>query len=191
MKVYDPAISVALSDAIGHGPPYSSSELTSVTDLAVKYSTDLSAVGSCTHLEIAIFIGCDPISFEIFNTLRTLKSLIIQDGGLRVLCGLGRLGAQKLAFPRNFIEDLSPLLELKQPCEIDVTGNPLSEDSYCNVLPELSRRGHRVKASGELLWKVTKRLHSEGVPVCCYRGRGPNEYRLCRPRTFLDCFAGL
>ncbi|MGY3056214.1 hypothetical protein ACVWZD_000458 [Streptomyces sp. TE3672] len=175
----DPQLSEALSDALGRRPPFTPGDLASVTELAIKYCSDIAPLRTAQDLKIAILIGCDPVSTSVFGELGRLNSLTIQDSGLRTVNGLTNPALQKLALARCFIKDLAPMVDLKQPCVIDVTGNPLSRSSYEEVIPELRRRGHRVKASGEMPWRVSHRLHSEGVPISCYRGA--EGYRLCRP----------
>ncbi|WP_158718736.1 hypothetical protein [Streptomyces griseus] len=169
----------ALSQATGHPAPFEEKELREIRDVAVKYASDTSVLRGLGALEIVILVGCDPVDINDLRRSPELGSVVIRDSGLISLVGAGELPMDKLTLPRNFIEDIEPLLGIKQQCEIDLTGNPLSETSYREVLPELSRRGHRVKASGELPWLVTRRLHSAGVPVSCYRSS--HGYRLCRP----------
>ncbi|MGW1433304.1 hypothetical protein ACWD6K_32380 [Streptomyces sp. NPDC002431] len=175
----DPAIAEALSFEIGHDAPFNKEELASVSELATKYVTDPSSIKYCKKLKIAILIGCDPFSLQALEGLEGLRFLTVQDSGLHDFRGVENLNLWKLQAPRNFVEDLTPLLDLESSCEIDVTGNPISPQSYSEVVPELSHRGHHIKLSEELPWKVTVRLHSEGVKVSCYQGRGG--FRLCRP----------
>ncbi|MGW1411817.1 hypothetical protein [Streptomyces sp. NPDC002403] len=175
----DPQLSAALSDALGRRPPFTPGDLAPVTELAIKYCREIEPLRTAQNLRIAILIGCDPVSTRVFGGLGRLKSLTIQDSGLRTVNDLINPALQKLTIARGFIEDLTPLKELQQPCVIDVTGNPLSRSSYKEVIPELRRRGHQVKALGEIPWRVSHRLHSEGVSIACYRGT--EGYRLCRP----------
>ncbi|MFE2936596.1 hypothetical protein [Streptomyces sp. NPDC059278] len=175
----DPQLSESLSDALGHHSPVTFNDLAPVTELAIKYCRDIAPLRKAQNLKIAILIGCDPVSTSVFSGLGRLNSLTIQDSGLRTVHGLTNPALQKLTLARGFIEDLATLTDLQQPCVIDVTGNPLSRSSYEEVIPELRRRGHRVKASGEIPWRVSHRLHSEGIPISRYRGT--EGYRLCRP----------
>ncbi|MET8969462.1 hypothetical protein [Streptomyces hydrogenans] len=186
MHSMDPGMVEGIARAAGHPPPFNEGDLAAVRELHVKYAVRMSELSNLGSLRIAILVGCDPVRIEDLHNAPKLRTLIVQDSGLVSLDGIGGVPMVKLSLPRNLLEDVVPLLDIEQPCEIDITGNPLSENSYKEVVPELSRKGHRVKVSGELPWSVTRRLNAEGVPVCCYLST--QGYRLSRPGLALTEF---
>jgi len=78
----------------------------------------------------------------------------------------------------NLIEDLTPLLDLPKLKDVRVFGNPLSEESFYTVLPELHARlpSRRIggvdcaflKAPDEESWKLTRALYERGIEAVCY-----------------------
>lgn len=176
---FDSAVTHAFSRALDHEPPFSVEELQSVTDLHVRNARDLRGIDQCQSLEILILVGCDPVSLDPFQDLKSLRSLTIRDSGLTDISGITRLSLLSFDAPRNFIEDISEMIHHPRLLSINVTGNPLSENSYRTIIPALREKGRRVTFSGELEWSLTTRMKSAGVPVSCYRDdRG---YRLSRP----------
>ncbi|WP_405824361.1 hypothetical protein OG705_29540 [Streptomyces sp. NBC_00838] len=149
-----------------------------VTALHIRRSRKLSGLGDCTGLEILTLVGCDPVDLGQISGLPALRSLTIRDSGM-TFAGISSLPLLSFYAPRNFVTDLSPLMNARRLANLDVTGNPLSEHSYREVIPRLVGRGCRVIASAELEWALTRRLHARGIPVSCYRKDGA--YRLCRP----------
>jgi hypothetical protein len=66
---------------------------------------------------------------------------MVEGAPLRELGGVQRLPDLSLfALKHCLAEDLTPLLECPSPAAVEVTGNPLSAESYHDVLPELRRR---------------------------------------------------
>ncbi|MFD9869132.1 hypothetical protein ACFXI8_26790 [Streptomyces niveus] len=174
----DSSVRTSLARALDHDEPFTDEELTKVTGLHIRHSRRLSRLGECTGLEILTLVGCDPVDLEV-SGLRSLRSLTIRDSGLESVAGISSLPLVSFYAPRNFITDLSPLMDAPRLMNLDVTGNPLSEHSYRATLPRLARQGCRITASAELEWKLTRHLHAKGIPVSCYRKDGT--YRLCRP----------
>ncbi|HEY9328471.1 MAG TPA: hypothetical protein VIS09_09590 [Streptomyces sp.] len=79
---------------------------------------------------------------------------------------------------RNKIQDLRPLLQCNLGI-LDVAGNPLSEESYFEVIPKLVERGCKISCSQVREWRVTLRMQHSGIPLNCYEKEG--EYYLCSP----------
>ncbi|MEW1724980.1 hypothetical protein [Streptomyces sp. NPDC093109] len=175
----DPAVEKALFRAVGHRGPITREERESITGLNIRNAENLSRLDGFSSLKRLVIVGCDPIGSNLFSGLDGLRSLVVEDSGLREISEVGSTSLLNFSIPRNFVEDLAPLLSISSLLQFDVTGNPLSEYSYREVIPEMIHNGCRVQASEELEWKLTLRLHSEGVPISCYES--PDGYRLCRP----------
>lgn len=184
-ELEDPALQKALERRLGHPAPFTEEELGGVVDLHVWHARSLFGLDRCSDLQLLIAIGCDAaIDLAHLVRLENLKCLIVRDSGLNTLDALnGNSWTTPLSFytPRNCITDATPLTRIPQLQNADLTGNPLSEHSYRNVVPALRERGTRVLTSGELEWKVTRQLHEQGIPVSCYKKKGASTFTLCRP----------
>ncbi|MDT0319360.1 hypothetical protein [Streptomyces millisiae] len=175
----DPAFVKAIAHEVGHQGPFSRSDLANIDELYIRNARSLAGIERCSSVEILIIVGCDPVRIRDLVSLSSLRSLTIRDSGISDLQGIAELALRSFTAPRNFIGDVSDLLSCGRLQSVDLTGNPLSEDSYFEVIPTLRRKLRQVQYSEELEWRVTVHLHQHGVPVSCYASdRG---YRLCRP----------
>ncbi|MFI7087647.1 hypothetical protein ACIBUR_29135 [Streptomyces anulatus] len=183
-ELEDPALQKALERQLKHPQPFSRDELGSVEDLHVRHARSLFGLHQCSNLQLLIAVGCDAtIDLADVIKLERLSCLIVRDSGLNTLDALDDSWTTTLSCytPRNRITDATPLTRIPRLQNADLTGNPLSEHSYRNVVPALRERGTRVLASGELEWKVTRHLHEQGIPVSCYKKENASIFTLCRP----------
>jgi hypothetical protein len=176
----DPAVSKAITQAVGHEPPSIGKDYGRISDLLVRNTHALTGLDLCTSLEILTIVGSGRMGGKDLSSLESLCSLSVRDSGMNSLAGLTELSLLSCYLPRNLIHDIEPLMGIQRLQNLDLTGNPLSEESYHHLAPQLSERGCRVMISGEFKWNVTRHLHSNGVGVSCYRDR-QGRYRLCRP----------
>ncbi|MEV6165370.1 hypothetical protein AB0L71_26280 [Streptomyces sp. NPDC052052] len=150
-----------------------------ITELHVSHAKSLAGLANFPDLEILILAGCDPVAPKTLPDLGRLLSLRIHDSGLRDIEGMDKFpGLRILSLPRNRIQDVSPLLNCNL-ASLEITGNPLSQDSYEMVLPELMRRGCNVSRSQEREWRASLRIREANIPLSCYRNNG--RYYLCSP----------
>lgn len=166
---FDPAVVKALERAVGHVLPVRDEEWGQITDLHVKHARTLAGVERCQNLTMLILRGCDPVHLDQVAGLAKLEALIVQDSGLESLEGLGDLSLIQLDVSRNLLTDLTPALEMTGPENIDTAGNPLTAESYEQLIPALRERGMRVTCSGQREWRLTLRMQAAGLPYCCYR----------------------
>ncbi|MEU6609180.1 hypothetical protein ABZ922_29695 [Streptomyces shenzhenensis] len=179
MREIDPEFDRSVTRAIGHGFPVTAQECESVTELVMQRVRDLGPIADFRSLEQLIMVGCDPVSVRRIESLAKLRMLSIEDSALRDISGIESLPILNFSMPRDFVADIEPLLHVPTLLQVDVTGNPLSDVSYREIIPKLVEKGCRVQFSQELEWRVTVRLQAAGVGVACYESaRG---YRLCRP----------
>lgn len=161
----DPALERAIADKVGHPPPTTAEERESVSSLSVKHARDLTGIADYPALRTLILTGCDPVSLTSLAGLDALVAIRVQFSALRDVVGVpGLPQLLLLTAPANLIEDLTPLLDGPKLSELDVSGNPLSDESYHVILPELRRRGWRIVASDEREWQLTRRMHAAGYP---------------------------
>ncbi|MEV8455702.1 hypothetical protein AB0467_26140 [Streptomyces sp. NPDC052095] len=151
----------------------------SIQDLHIRNSRTLEGIERCKSLEILTLVACDPVETGQLSQLASLTSLTVRDSGLISLSGLSKLSLLSCYTPRNIIQDIEPLLNISRLRNVDLTGNPLSEKSYRQIVPRLIEKDCRVILSEEFEWRLTRHLHDNGVPVSCYTNQGA--YRLCRP----------
>ncbi|MEU3401094.1 hypothetical protein [Streptomyces filamentosus] len=179
MARIDPELDRAVSRAVGHGFPLSVEERASVVELVIQQVRDIGPLVNFYALERLIMVGCDPVDLSRLTSLKKIDMLSVEDSALRDLSQVDSFPLLDFTMPRNFVADLEPLLSIPTLLQVDVTGNPLSEVSYREIIPELINKGRRVRFSSELEWSVSVRLCEAGVGVVCYESsRG---YRLCRP----------
>lgn len=176
---YDAAIEKSAARIVGHGFPFSRSELDAILDLHIRRAVSLDGIGEFTSVSLLTLVGCDPVLIDRLQGLRELRNLNIRDSGLCDIEGIEEIPLRGFYAPRNVLQDIEPLLRMPDLVTVDVRGNPLSEDSYRSIVPRLVQNGCRVDSSGELEWKLTVRLHASGVPISCYRDE--SGYRLNRP----------
>ncbi|MCF2533124.1 hypothetical protein [Yinghuangia soli] len=140
-----------------------------ITDLRISNAASLNGVRNFPALEVLILDGCDPVSLAGLPRMDQLISLTVQDSGLRDLDGIDRFAnLSVLTVQRNLLHDLGPLLACNAT-NIAVSGNPLSRQSYEEILPELAARGVRVSADEPREWQLTCRMHAAGVPFSCWK----------------------
>lgn len=177
----DKQLARAIRVAVRHTQTPTEDELRTIEKLHVLRARDLSGLESCTSMRHLVLSGCDPVSFQTLTGMRDLEVAIVEYCGLKRLDGVEELSDSFLYLkaPNNSIEDLSPLLDCPGLNRLEVQGNPLSEQSYLEVLPRLRSRGVQVFASGEREWRLTRRLHEIGLPFSYYHS--DEGHQLCRP----------
>ncbi|MFF5720844.1 hypothetical protein [Streptomyces buecherae] len=175
----DPEIEKAITKEIGDASSWTPESLASVTYLHVYHAIELDGLRLCPNIKILALTGCDPVSIDTLDHLANLASLTIEHCNITSISGVEPFPLNALRLRFGFIEDVSALLALDDLLNVDVTGNPLTEDSYFNVLPHLRERGVSVTCSAEAEWRLTRRLRMAGLPFVYYEGFGGN--RLARP----------
>ncbi|MFH9198945.1 hypothetical protein ACH4KO_16955 [Streptomyces anulatus] len=176
----DPRIAKAVTKRVGHAAPWTDSELEGVTNLHISHARDISGLLRCPKLRILLLIGCDPVEMGSLTSLSSMVSLTVEDSGLHSLEGVQELPLFTLEISFNFLTNLAPAARVKPLKRINVTGNPLSPDSFYQVIPELRSRGIDVTSSGEEEWRITRMLHEAGLPYCYYRD-DQGKFRISRP----------
>jgi hypothetical protein len=99
--------------------------------------------------------GIGPSLFKVKLNCSTVSKI-------EFLCDCPSIARLQLRF--NHIEDLSPLLEHEnlENMSIDVRGNPLTEESFYEVLPALEERASYVNSINEQAWKLQRRMWEAG-----------------------------
>ncbi len=176
----NPAIERAVQLQLQQDPPFTEDDLAAVEVLAVLRPTDISELRQFTSLRVLRLNGYGDEDLQPLAGL-PIKSLDIEVSAVSGLAVVAELPAlSMLAVPNNFITEIDVLAAGDHRLrELDLTGNPLSDRAYYEVIPELRDRVPELQFSGEREWKLTRKLHASGLPFDYYRNaRG---YWLCRP----------
>lgn len=175
----DPAVVEALEYQLGHEAPFDDGELRELRTLNVSTARTLAGVERCTGLTMLILQGCDVVDLADLAPLTALDSLHVSDSALTSLAGMPEVPLIQFDVSRNLLRDLTPMRELRSIANIDTIGNPLTAESYEEVIPELIARKMYVTYSGRREWELTVRMRDAGLPFCCYRSQ--NVLRLNSP----------
>lgn len=168
-QAFDPAVAEALESAVGHSQPFSDAEWRKIKTLTIQHARDLTGIERCTELTMLLVLGCDAVDIRTISRLTSLESLVVTDSGLKSLDGMSDLSLIQFDISQNLVTDLTPLLDLSNVRNLDTIGNPLTVESYDEVLPELRSRGMYITASERSEWELTLRMQEAGLPFICYR----------------------
>jgi Leucine-rich repeat (LRR) protein len=176
----DPIIEHAIQLQLQRDPPFTDDDLATVEVLGVLHATDISDLRRLTGLEVLRLEGYGgqdlrPLAGLPIGTLAVEFSAVSDLAVVAELPGLSRLIASN-----NAITDIDVLTaDDRRFRKLDLTGNPLSDHSYYDVIPELRGRTSELRVSGEREWRLTRRLHASGLPFDYYRD--DEGHWLCRP----------
>lgn len=180
MTTLDPAIERAMQLQLMRDPPFSEEDLALVETLPVLLATDISDLARFTGLRALVLIGYGGQSLRSLAGL-PLVSLDIDVSAvsdLAVVAGLPDL--QILKARNNAIVEIDVLMADDHDfIKLDLSGNPLSDHAYHEVVPELRDRVPGLRVSDEREWRLTRRLYAAGLPFDYYRN--DQGYWLCRP----------
>lgn len=177
MSQVDPQIAHAVSGELESGEFDRPSD---ITYLKVRYARSYKGLEECKGLRFLLLVGCSTEGVPPLVDHPELVQLGVSDSDVRSIEGIGAAAElHTVDLPRNGIEDLEPLLACPGLLSVDVTGNPLSDHSLKDVLPELRRRGVKVSAPTAEERDLMLRMRSVGLPFAYYH-RGES-HRLSRP----------
>jgi hypothetical protein len=166
---FDSAVAEALESAVGHALPLGDAEWRKIKTLTIQHARDLTGIERCAEITMLLLLGCDAVDITMISRLTSLKSLVVTDSGLTSLDNMGDLPLMQVDISRNLVTDLAPLLDLRNVQSLYTIGNPLTVESYDEVLPELRSRGVYITASERSEWGLTLRMQEAGLPFICYR----------------------
>ncbi|MFD9869124.1 hypothetical protein ACFXI8_26750 [Streptomyces niveus] len=155
-------------------------EVANISHLTVRHARGYIGLEKCRGLKFLVLVGCADSGIPSLKYHPSLAQFSVTDSAVRDIGGV-EVGRKiyRMDLSRNFLEDLSPLLECPRLRSVDVSGNPLSDTAYHDVLPELDRRGVNVLAPTLQQRDLMLRMRSVGLPFAYYRMG--DSYRLSRP----------
>jgi hypothetical protein len=176
----DPAIERAVQLQLQRDPPFTDEDLAAMEVLAVLRPTDIGDLPRFTSLRVLRLNGYGGDDLRPLAGL-PIASLAVEFSAVSDLAVVAELPMlTRLKVPNNLITDIDVLAAAgRRFRELDLTGNPLSDHAYYEVVPVLRDRVGELRVSGEREWKLTRRLHASGLPFDYYRSEWG--YRLCRP----------
>lgn len=180
MVAMNPAVERAIQLQLQRDPPFTSQDLAAVETLAVLQATDLGDLAALTGLRALVLIG---YGGRDLTRLAGLPLVALQVGvsavsDLSVVAQLPSLLILKTR--NNAIAEIDVLVaDERRFMEVDLTGNPLSDRAYHEVVPRLRERLPQLRVSDEREWQLTRRLYAAGLPFDYYRD--DEGHWLCRP----------
>lgn len=143
-------------------------------------ATDVGDVAQLTGLRVLRLIGYGGRDLKPLAglpiTILEVKVSAVSD--LMVVAELPRL--RRLCARNNAITEIDVLTAGERHfLELDLTGNPLSDHAYHDVVPVLRERLPHLLVSDERAWRLTRRLYEAGLPFDYYRD--DEGHWLCRP----------
>ncbi|GAB3870244.1 hypothetical protein ACFQ1S_02515 [Kibdelosporangium lantanae] len=176
----NPAIERGVELQLQRDPPFTDEDLSTVEALAVQRPTDISDLRRFTSLRVLLLSGYGGDDLHPLADL-PISALSIEVSAVSSVAFVAELPSlRRLKVPNNMITEIDALAAYDRGFrEVDLTGNPLSDHAYHEVVPVLRERVAELRVSGEREWRLTRRLHASGLPFAYYRNdRG---YWLCRP----------
>lgn len=176
VEIEEPAMREGLTSS-RRKPPFTAAELQEITSVDT-------AVGAATLQDLKHFPRLEDLYLnwscaqdygvigEVGEHLSWLQINCSTVTDLGFIEGCPKVWSVELRF--NHIEDLSPLLDHEnlENMSIDIVGNPLSEESFYQVLPELEERASLVSADQEDVWKLQRHLWELGCRASYGEWRG-------------------
>lgn len=182
MLFLEPQVERAVQRRLQRNPPFSDSDVAQLDTLAVLCPRDLDDLARFPMLRTLHVVGYGGRDLAPLTHHPRLATLSLQLSTLVDVSAVLTLPMiRRLQLPLNAIEDITALRSgLPKLREVDLTGNPLSDESYREVVPELRQQiRETVTVSEEREWQITRKLYAAGVPFDYFR-RG-DTYLLCRP----------
>jgi hypothetical protein len=181
MTTLAPAIEQAVQLQLGQEPPFTDEDLATLETLPVLRPTDISDLSRFPALRALVLIGYGGTDLQPLAglSLVTLDIEVSAVSDLEIVTQLPNLRILKARC--NAIAEIDVLVaDERDFMKVDLTGNPLSDRAYHEVVPKLRERVPRLRISEEHEWRLTRRLYTAGLPFDYYRDDG-GSYRLCRP----------
>jgi hypothetical protein len=128
-------------------------------------------------------------SLEPFGTMSDLEVLEVIQTTLSDISTIAQHPKlQQVSLSFNFIEDISPLLELDEVFTLDLHGNPLSEESYYEIVPKLEEKGMRPRVDDEEIWRLCCEIHARDTRATYGRDKSWASPRLVVPDLQFEYF---
>ncbi|TMR92825.1 hypothetical protein [Nonomuraea basaltis] len=180
MTIINPAIERAVQLQLQRDPPFTEQDLAAVEGVPVLSATDISDLARLTGLRVLRLIGYSGRDLKPLAGLPianlTVEVSAVSD--LTVVAELPKL--QRLTARNNAITEIDVLTAGERHFrELDLTGNPLSDHAYHQVVPVLRERVPQLRVSEEREWRLTRRLYAADLPFDYYRD--DEGHWLCRP----------
>lgn len=180
MTTINPAVERAIELQLQRDPPFTERDLAAVEGLAVLGATDISDLSRLTGLRVLRLMGFGGRDLKSLAGL-SISVLVVEVSAVSDLAVVAELPKlRRLRARNNMIAEIDVLaVGERRFRELDLTGNPLSDHAYHEVVPRLRERLPQLRVSGEREWQLTRRLYAASLPFDYYRD--DEGHWLCRP----------
>ena len=164
MHPTDSAVTTFLIERFAHEPPFSEKELSQLKEPSLYGAHTLEDLSSLPNIAFLFVENSTLLTLEGLTNLAKLDWIQINRTTLHDISALaGMSGFGRIDLQYNLIEDISPLLKVKKVRRVMLRGNPLSIESYEEVVPRLRERGIDVQISRPESWELTRHLNQIGL----------------------------
>ena len=142
----------------------------SIEDLAILHARFLGGLEECTGLAALSLTGCAVGEYDVVSRLPVLRVLVIEHSDLTDVAWATGLPLQTAFVRRNRLRDAMPLLDLPDLQSIDLTGNPLDDQSRAAAMKHDTDRLCYVDDAETA--QVNVRLADTATGIVAYRRDG-------------------
>jgi hypothetical protein len=160
----------AIADLVAIGAVAEGTPRHDIRDLVVSHARSLAGLDACTSLETLSLIGCAIGDYAVASRLPNLRVLVIENSDLTNVAWATALPLQVAVMRRNRLRDGTPLLGLTTIQSLDLTGNPLDEQSRTAAVAGESDR--LCWADDDETAEANIRLADAAIGVVAYRREG-------------------
>ncbi len=164
MKPKDPAFSKSIIQVVEHDPPFTSSELNQVRTLYLDHVQGLDDLRELPQLKSLHIENSFFQQFGDIPIMKKLRTLSLYATRLTNLEGIEKLpGLYRFVLAGALVEDISPLLQLRELQSAHLKGNPLSSKSVHEIIPTLVERKIKVEFDPPEIWQLNRQMHERGL----------------------------
>jgi hypothetical protein len=142
----------------------------SIEDLAIFHARSLGGLEECTGLATLSLTGCAVGEYDVVSRLPALRVLVIENADLTDVAWATGLPLQTAFVRRSRLRDAMPLLDLTDLQSIDLTGNPLDEQSRAAATADDTDRLCYIDDAETA--RVNVRLADKATGIVAYRRDG-------------------
>ncbi len=162
----DPGLTESIARDIGAPPPFRKETLEQIDLLIVERARSLEGICTLKNLKKLSVVKTPLKTLSFLQQCRQLKRLTVRESLLEDISETRLLSVcNTFEFIRSRVRDLTPLLDAESGMIFNLRGNPLSDESYRDILPRLEEGALEVTFDTEDIWQLNRRLDEQGVPA--------------------------
>ncbi|MEZ4361962.1 MAG: hypothetical protein R3B48_17360 [Kofleriaceae bacterium] len=189
----DPGCAKALSEKLGHPPPFTESELAALESLTVTHACDLSSLAACTGLRHLRVLASEVPSFDFCESLAELAHLEVLASRVDSFDGVVFCPAlARIDLLYTSVSEAGDLLGVAEFNCGTIIGNPWNERSWSYLQSETAKPHMLVELPRESDWKLACTVWEK--TQCCWGTVAGSQTLLVRPglpKLTQNCFDAL